>query len=161
KALKKFPLVNSSIEGDKIILKKFINLGMAVASENGLIVPVIKHADEKNFIGLARAIHDLATRTRTKKLTPADIEGGTFTITNYGVFGTMIGIPIISQPQVAILGIGAIKKRPVVINDAIAIRAMSYFTLSFDHRTVDGALGGSFVDAIVKELENFDESQVL
>ncbi|MBI5216435.1 MAG: 2-oxo acid dehydrogenase subunit E2 [Ignavibacteriae bacterium] len=161
KALKKYPLVNSSIEGDKIILKKFINLGMAVASENGLIVPVIKNADEKNFIGMARAINDLATRTRTKKLTPADIEGGTFTITNYGVFGTMVGIPIISQPQVAILGIGAIKKRPVVINDAIAIRSMSYFTLSFDHRTVDGALGGSFMDAIVKELENFDETQVL
>ncbi len=161
KALKKYPLVNSSIEGDKIILKKFINLGMAVASENGLIVPVIKNADEKNFIGIARAINDLATRTRTKKLTPADIEGGTFTITNYGVFGTMVGIPIISQPQVAILGIGAIKKRPVVINDAIAIRSMSYFTLSFDHRTVDGALGGSFMDSIVKELENFDESQVL
>ncbi|TAK56212.1 MAG: 2-oxo acid dehydrogenase subunit E2, partial [Bacteroidetes bacterium] len=144
KSLKKYPLVNSSIEGDKIILKKFINLGMAVASENGLIVPVIKNAEEKNLIGLARAINDLATRTRTKKLMPSDIEGGTFTITNYGVFGTMVGIPIINQPQVAILGIGAIKKRPVVINDGIAIRSISYFTLSFDHRTVDGALGGSF-----------------
>ena len=171
KAIKKFPLINSSIEGDKIILKKFINLGMAVASENGLIVPVIKNAEEKNLIGLARAVNDLATRTRAKKLTLADIENGTFTITNYGVFGTVIGIPIINQPQVAILGIGVIKKRPVVIsaiggsasggNDAIAIRVISYFTLSFDHRTIDGALGGSFLDAIIKELENFDENQVL
>jgi 2-oxoglutarate dehydrogenase E2 component (dihydrolipoamide succinyltransferase) len=161
KAIKQFPLINSSIEGDKIILKKFINLGMAVASENGLIVPVIKNADEKNFVGLARAINDLATRTRNKKLTLADIEGGTFTITNYGVFGTMIGIPIINQPQVAILGVGAIKKRPVIINDAIAIRSIAYLTLSFDHRIVDGALGGSFVEAVVKQLENYDENMVL
>ena len=106
-------------------------------------------------------MNDLATRARTKRLTPSDIEGGTFTITNYGVFGTMVGIPIINQPQVAILGTGTIKKRPVVINDAIAIRSMAYFTLSFDHRTVDGALGGSFLEAIVKMLENFDESVVL
>ncbi len=161
KALKKFPLVNSSIEGDNIILKKFVNLGMAVASENGLIVPVIKHADEKNITGLARSINDLAVRTRTKKLTPSDIEGGTFTISNYGVFGTMIGIPIINQPQLGILGIGAVKKRPVVIDDAIAIRSISYLTLSFDHRTVDGALGGMFLDAVVKELEAFDTDQTL
>lgn len=161
KALKQYPLVNSSVEGDKIILKHFINLGIAVASENGLIVPVIKHAEEKNFIGLARAVNDLATRTRSKKLMPSDIEGGTFTITNYGVFGTMIGIPIINQPQVAILGIGAAKKRPVIINDAIAIRSISYLTLSFDHRIIDGALGGSFMDAVVKNLENFDENQVM
>ncbi|MBI4547359.1 MAG: 2-oxo acid dehydrogenase subunit E2 [Ignavibacteriae bacterium] len=161
KALKQFPLVNSSIEGDKIILKRFVNLGIAVASENGLIVPVIKNADEKNFVGLARAINDLATRARTKRLIPSDIEGGTFTITNYGVFGTMIGIPIINQPQVAILGTGAIKKRPVIINDAIAIRSMAYFTLSFDHRIVDGALGGSFLETIVKNIENFDEAIVL
>ncbi len=159
KSIKKFPLINSSIEGDKIILKKIINLGMAVASENGLIVPVIKNADEKNLVGLARSVNDLAARTRSKKLTPDDISGGTFTITNFGVFGTMIGIPIINQPQVAILGIGAIKKRPVVINDAIAIRSMAYLTLSFDHRTIDGALGGSFLDSVVKELENFDEKQ--
>src|ERR1051326_8655307 len=134
KALKQFPLMNSSIEGDKIILKKFINLGIAVASENGLIVPVIKNADEKNFLGLARAVNDLAGRTRTKRLLPADIEGGTFTITNFGVFKTAIGIPIINQPQVAILGTGAIEKRAVIINDAIAIRSMAYFTLTFDHR---------------------------
>ena len=160
KALKQYPLVNSSIEGDKIILKKFVNLGIAVASENGLIVPVIKNAEERNFVGLARSVNDLATRTRSKKLTPADIEGGTFTITNFGVFGTMVGIPIINQPQVAILGIGAAKKRAVVINDMIAIRTISYLTLSFDHRTIDGALGGSFLEAIVKHLEKFDEQQV-
>jgi 2-oxoglutarate dehydrogenase E2 component (dihydrolipoamide succinyltransferase) len=159
RALKQFPLVNSSVEGDKIIIKKFINLGMAVASESGLIVPVIKNAEEKNFVGLARAVNDLATRTRTKRLTPADIEGGTFTLTNYGVFGTMVGIPIINQPQVAILGVGAIKKRPVVINDAIAIRSIAYLTLSFDHRIVDGALGGSFLEAVVKQLESYDDNQ--
>lgn len=161
KALKQFPLVNSQVEGDKIILKHFINLGIAVASENGLIVPVIKDAEEKNFIGLARAVSDLASRTRSKRLMPADIEGGTFTITNYGVFGTMVGIPIINQPQLAILGIGAVKKRPVVINDAIAIRSIAYFTLSFDHRIIDGALGGSFLETVVKLLENFDEQAVL
>jgi 2-oxoglutarate dehydrogenase E2 component (dihydrolipoamide succinyltransferase) len=136
-----------------------INLGMAVATENGLIVPVIKNADEKSFVGIARAVNDLATRTRSKRLMPDDIQGGTFTITNFGVFGTMIGIPIINQPQVAILGVGAIKKRPVVINDAIAIRSIAYLTLSFDHRIVDGALGGSFLESVVKELENYDEKQ--
>ncbi len=161
KSLKEFPLVNSSIDGDKIILKKFIHLGIAVASENGLIVPVVKNADEKNFTGLARAVNDLALRTRSKRLTPAEIEGGTFTITNFGVFGTVIGIPIINQPQVAILGTGAIKKRTVVISDAIAIRSIGYLTLSFDHRIVDGALGGSFVDSIVRKLENFDVNQVI
>jgi 2-oxoglutarate dehydrogenase E2 component (dihydrolipoamide succinyltransferase) len=161
KALKKFPLVNASVEGDKIILKKIINLGIAVASENGLIVPVIKNAEEKNIVGLARGVNDLATRTRTKRLTPADIENGTFTITNFGVFGTMIGIPIINQPQVAILGIGAAKKRPVVINDAIAIRTISNLTLSFDHRIVDGALGGSFLETIVQHLQNFDEGEIV
>ncbi len=158
KALKDFPLVNSSVEGDKIIVKKFINLGMAVASEQGLIVPVIKNADEKNFIGLARAINDLALRTRNKRLIPSDIEGGTFTFTNYGVFGNIIGIPIIAQPNVAILGIGAIKKQPVVIDDAIAIRSISYLTLSFDHRIIDGALGGMFVERVVKYLQEFDPS---
>lgn len=157
-ALKKFPLVNTSIEGDKIIKKNFINLGLAVASDNGLIVPVIKNAEEKNFLGLARAVNDLATRTRNKKLTPDDIQGGTFTISNFGVFGTVIGTPIINQPQVAILGTGAIKKRVAVVDDMIAIRSMAFFTLSFDHRIVDGALGGMFLEEIVKGLENFDTS---
>lgn len=161
KALQQFPLVNAQVEGDKIILKHFINLGIAVASENGLLVPVIKNAEEKNFIGLARAVNDLASRTRSKRLMPSDIEGGTFTVTNYGVFGTMVGIPIINQPQLAILGVGAAKKRPVVINDAIAIRSIAYLTMSFDHRVIDGALGGSFLETIVKLLENFDENQVM
>jgi 2-oxoglutarate dehydrogenase E2 component (dihydrolipoamide succinyltransferase) len=161
RAIKKYPLVNSSVEGDKIIRKNFINLGLAVASENGLIVPVIKHAEEKNFIGLARSVNDLAARTRTKKLTPDDIQGGTFTISNYGVFGTLIGTPIINQPQVAILGTGAIRKRVAVVNDALAIRSIAYFTLSFDHRIVDGALGGMFLEEIVQNLQNFDTSMKL
>jgi pyruvate/2-oxoglutarate dehydrogenase complex dihydrolipoamide acyltransferase (E2) component len=157
-ALKKYPLVNSSVEGDKIIRKNFINLGIAVASESGLIVPVIKHAEEKNFLGLARAVNDLAARTRARKLTPDDIQGGTFTISNYGVFGTMIGTPIISQPQVAILGTGAIKKRVTVIDDALAIRSLAYFTMSFDHRIVDGAMGGMFLEDVVQYLQTFDVS---
>ena len=159
-AIKKYPLVNSSVEGDKIIRKNFINLGIAVASESGLIVPVIRGAEEKNFIGLARAVNDLASRTRAKKLTPEDIQGGTFTITNYGVFGTMIGYPIINQPQVAILGTGAVKKRPVVIDDAIAIRSIAYLTLSFDHRIIDGALAGMFLEEIVQQLQKSDRTVV-
>lgn len=160
-ALKKYPMVNSSVEGDKIIRKNFINLGIAVASENGLIVPVIKHAEEKSFLGLARAVNDLAQRTRAKKLTPEDIQGGTFTISNYGVFGTTLGTPLIYQPQVAILGTGAIKKRAVVIDDAIAIRSMAFFTLSFDHRIVDGALGGLFQAEVARYIEEFDPEMKL
>ncbi len=156
RAIKKYPLINSSVDGDKIIRKTFINIGIAVASESGLIVPVIKHAEEKNFVGLARAVHDLATRTRNKKLTPDDIQGGTFTISNFGVFGTVIGTPIINQPQVAILGTGAVTKRVAVIDDAIAIRSLAYFTLSFDHRIIDGALGGMFLEAVVQNLQAFD-----
>ena len=171
KTLKQFPLVNSSVDGDKIIVKKFVNLGIAVAAENGLIVPVIKNADEKNFVGLARSLNDLATRARSRKLLPSEIEGGTFTITNFGVFNTLIGIPIINQPQVAILGTGAVKKRPVVISigggsassgdDAIAIRSIAHLTLAFDHRIVDGALGGTFLETICKLLENYDPEKVL
>lgn len=161
KALKQFPLVNASVDGDKIILKKFVNLGIAVAADNGLIVPVIKSADEKNFVGLARALNDLATRARTKRLVPSEIEGGTFTITNFGVFNTLIGLPIINQPQVAILGTGAVKKRPVVIDDAIAIRSIDHLTLAFDHRIVDGALGGTFLETVCKLLENYDSEKVL
>ena len=156
RALKKFPLINSSIEGDKIIRKTFINLGLAVASDYGLIVPVIKHAEEKNFLGLARAVHELVERTRAKKLTPEDIQGGTFTISNYGVFGTITGTPIISQPQIAILGTGAVKKRVMVIDDAIAIRSVAFLTIAFDHRVVDGALGGMFLEQIVQNLQQFD-----
>ncbi len=161
RAIKKYPLINSSVDGTTIIRKSAINIGIAVASENGLIVPVIKHAEEKSLLGIARAVHDLAERTRTRRLMPDDIQGGTFTISNYGVFGTVVGTPIIYQPQIAILGTGAIVKRPMVINDAIAIRSVAYFTLSFDHRVVDGMLGGMFIDAIVKELEGFDgESEI-
>ena len=137
-------------------MHRFIHLGLAVASESGLIVPVIRNAEEKNFTGLARAVNDLAARTRAKKLVPEDIQGGTFTITNYGVFGTVMGFPIINQPQVAILGTGAVRKRPVVIDDAIAIRSIAYLTLSFDHRIVDGALGGMFLEEIVRHLERRD-----
>lgn len=156
KALKDYTLVNSSIDGDKVIVKKYINVGIAVSLESGLIVPVIKRADEKNLVGLARAVYDLGTRARTKKLLPEEVQNGTFTITNYGVFGNLIGTPIINQPQLAILGVGAIQKRPVVIEDAIAIRSMIYLTLSFDHRLIDGALGGQFLERIVYYLENFD-----
>ncbi len=164
RALKAFPLINSSVEGDKIILKKSINFGIAVASPSGLIVPVIKNADGKNFIGLARAINDLALRTRAKRLMPEEIQGGTFTVTNYGVFGNIIGTPIINQPQVAILGIGAVRKRPVVLTDAeghdsIAIRSMVYLTLAFDHRIIDGALGGQFLTKVVSNLEQYDFSR--
>ena len=164
--LQEFPVVNSSIEGDKIILKKSINLGIAVASPSGLIVPNILRADEKNFVGLARAINDLSVRTRNRKLSPDEIQGGTFTISNYGVFGTIVGTPIINQPQVAILGIGAIKKRPVVLtnqdgHDSIGIRSMVYLTLSFDHRIIDGAVGGQFLTRLKWILENFDFKKVL
>ncbi len=164
-ALQQFPLVNASVEGDKIIVRKYINLGMAVASPTGLIVPNIRNAEEKSFLGLARAINDIAVRTRNKKLQPDEIMGGTFTVTNYGVFGNIIGIPIINQPQVAILGIGAIKKRPMVITDddgldLIGIRSMAYVTLSFDHRILDGAIGGEFLAAVKRGIEEFDFSRV-
>ena len=164
-ALKEFPVVNASVEGDVIILKKFINLGMAVAAPQGLLVPVIKNAEEKSFLGLARAINDVAVRTRNRKLQPDEIQGGTFTITNYGVFGNSIGIPIINQPQVAILGTGAIKKRPVVITDQwggdlLGIRSMMYATLSFDHRVIDGAIGGQFLAKVKSGIENFDFGKV-
>jgi len=165
KALKEYPLVNGTIEGSTIIRKKFINLGIAVAIEpTGLIVPNIKSADQKNLIGLAKAINDLASRSRNKRLTPDDITGGTFTITNYGVFGTIFGTPIINQPEVAILGVGAVEKKPVVIEadgtDTIAIRNIVALTLSHDHRLVDGMLGGRFLRFVKDTLENFDENMI-
>jgi 2-oxoglutarate dehydrogenase E2 component (dihydrolipoamide succinyltransferase) len=160
KALKDFPLVNSSIDGRNILIKKFINLGIAVAMDNGgLIVPVIKNADSMNYIGIARAINDLSGRARIKKLTLEEIQDGTFTISNYGIFGNDTGIPIINQPQIAILGTGAVKKRAVVIenhdNDSIAIKPTMYLTLSFDHRLIDGALGGKFLMKIIEYLQNY------
>lgn len=162
RALIQFPYVNASVDGKKIILKKHINLGCAVALGNtGLIVPVIKHAEERNFVGIARALNDLATRARNKKLSPDDVAGGTFTVTNPGVFGTIIGTPIINQPQVAILCLGAIVKRPVVIDDMIAIREMCYLTLSYDHRIVDGSLGGQFLAFIREYLEGWDPNRPL
>jgi 2-oxoglutarate dehydrogenase E2 component (dihydrolipoamide succinyltransferase) len=162
KALEQFPFVNSSIDGKRIIVKKHVNLGCAVAlGSTGLIVPVIKKAEEKNLVGIARSLNDLAARARNKKLLPDDVAGGTFTVTNPGVFGTIIGTPIINQPQVAILCLGAIKKRPVVIDDMIAIRQICYLTLSYDHRIVDGSLGGQFLAFIRDYLENWDMNRSL
>jgi 2-oxoglutarate dehydrogenase E2 component (dihydrolipoamide succinyltransferase) len=156
-ALRDYPLVNSSVKDEKIVRKKYINVGMAVALENnGLIVPVIKGADGLNILGLARAVNDLALRARTRKLKPDEVQDGTFSITNMGSFGSIMGFPIINQPQVAILGVGVIQKRPVVINDAIAIRDMMYISLSFDHRIVDGALAGQFLDRIAYYLSNYN-----
>jgi 2-oxoglutarate dehydrogenase E2 component (dihydrolipoamide succinyltransferase) len=152
-AIKKYPLINSSIDGTTIVRKRDINIGIAVGAENGLVVPVVKNAGEMNFVEIARSVHGLVERTRTKKLLPEDVQGGTFTISNYGVFGTLIGTPIINQPQIAILGTGVIQKRVVAVGDAIAIRSMAYFTMSFDHRVVDGLLGGRFLDQVVKNLE--------
>ncbi|MGH9868272.1 MAG: 2-oxoglutarate dehydrogenase, E2 component, dihydrolipoamide succinyltransferase [Candidatus Polarisedimenticolia bacterium] len=137
--IRKFPIINASVDGDNVVYKRDVNLGIAVALDWGLIVPVIKRADEKNLIGIARAIADLGERARIKKLTPDDVTGGTFTITNPGGFGGLVGTPIINQPQVAIMGVGVIEKRPVVIDDAIAIRTMAILSLSFDHRIIDGA----------------------
>jgi 2-oxoglutarate dehydrogenase E2 component (dihydrolipoamide succinyltransferase) len=163
KALRENPLVNASIEGNTIVKKNYVNLGIAVALEpNGLIVPNIKNAQDKNITGLAKSINDLATRARTKKLTPDEIFGGTFTLTNYGVFGTLFGTPIINQPELAILGIGAVVKKPVVIEvdgtDTIAIKPMLYLTLSHDHRLIDGMLGGKFLKSVKDALEGFDTS---
>jgi len=148
--IKKWPIVNSSVWGDQIVYKQDINIGIAVALDWGLIVPVVRNADEKSLLGLARAINDLGERARSKQLKPDEVQGGTFTITNPGVFGSLAGTPIINQPQVAILGVGVIKKRPVVINDAIGIRQIGYFGLSFDHRVIDGAVADQYL-AIVRE----------
>lgn len=163
-ALREFPLMNSSVDGDSIMLKRDINYGIAVAlgesGSGGLIVPVIKNAGEMNIHGIARATNDLARKARNKQLSPDDLVGGTFTLTNYGSVGNLMGTPIINQPQVAIFGTGAIQKRPVVmeteLGDVIAIRHMVYLSMSYDHRIIDGALGGAFVQRVVQLLENFD-----
>ncbi len=154
RTLKEFPYINASVDGDRILLKKAINIGIAVGMENGLIVPVIRSADQMNLTGIARVVSDLANRARGRQLRPEEVQGGTFTITNIGTFGNLFGTPVINQPQVAILGTGAIKKRPVVINDAIAIRSMMYISLTYDHRIIDGLYGGSFLQQIVQKLEN-------
>lgn len=162
KALVAFPYVNASMEGKKIILHQHVNLGCAVAlGTSGLIVPVIKKAEEKNFVGIARALNDIATRARNKKLLPDDVVGGTFSVTNPGIFGTLIGTPIINQPQAAILCLGAIEKRPVVIDDMIAIRERCYITLSYDHRIVDGSVSGQFLQKVREHIENWDENAPL
>jgi len=155
--LKAFPYINSSVDGTNILLKKDINLGIAVSLDWGLIVPVIKNADEKSFLGLARAIRDVADRARSKKLSPDEIQGGTFTISNYGLYGSKFGTPVINQPQVAILGVGSVHKVPLVIDDAIAIRSVVYLTLSFDHRVIDGALADQYLAQVKKTLETWDE----
>ncbi len=156
-AIKEFPIFNASVEGANIVYKRDLNIGIAVALESGLIVPVIKRADEKNFLGIARAVQDLAERARSKRLSVDDVQDGTFTITNPGLFGSLFGTPIIHQPQVAILGVGAIEKRPVVRQDAIAIRPMVYLALSFDHRLIDGAVADQFMSRIKRALENWEE----
>jgi 2-oxoglutarate dehydrogenase E2 component (dihydrolipoamide succinyltransferase) len=156
--LRAFPTVNASLDGTSVVLHKEINIGIAVALDWGLIVPVIKNAEEKNFLGLARAINDLAERARTKKLKPEEVQESTFAITNPGVFGGLLGLPVINQPNVAILGLGSIQKRPVVIDDAIAIRSMVYITMSYDHRVVDGAVSHQFLGKVKHTLENWSES---
>jgi pyruvate dehydrogenase E2 component (dihydrolipoamide acetyltransferase) len=156
--LRGFPIVNASLDGDSIVYKQDINLGIAVALEQGLIVPVIRKADQKGMIDLCRGVQDLAQRARAKQLKVEDIEGGTFTLTNPGIFGGLWGLPIINQPQVAILAVGSIEKRAVVIDDQIVARPMCYLTLGYDHRLVDGADGGRFLQALKERLQNFDES---
>ena len=158
--IRRHPVINASLDGDNVLYKKDVNLGIAVALESGLIVPVIKNADEKNLLGLSRAIADVADRARAKQLKPEEVHGGTFTITNPGQFGAQFGMPIINQPQVAILGVGTIEKRPVVVEDAIAIRTMAYLTLGYDHRLVDGAVADQFMADVKKGIEHFDPSQV-
>jgi len=155
--LRAFPTVNASLDGTNIILHKEINIGIAVALDWGLIVPVVKNADEKNLLGIQRTMNDLAERARSKKLKPEEVQEGTFSITNPGVFGGLFGLPVISQPNVGILGLGAIEKRPVVIDDAIAIRSMCYLTLSYDHRVVDGAIAHQFLHKVKETLEGWSE----
>jgi len=165
-ALAEYPLVNSSVDGDKIIMKKDVNVGIAVAKPDGnLIVPVIKNAEQRNLVGITKELNRLANAARTNKLDPAEIQGGTFTITNFGSFGNIIGTPIINQPQVAILATGIIEKKPAVLEtpsgDVIAIRHKMYLSLSYDHRIIDGALGGAFLRRIADILEQFDTNRAI
>jgi len=159
-ALQRFPILNASVEGDEIVHHKDIHMGVAVALDWGLIVPVVRAADQLSLAGLSVRLQDLAARARAKKLSPEDVQGGTFTLTNPGQFGGLYGLPIIQQPQVAILGTGGIEKRPVVIGDAIAIRSMMYMALSFDHRVIDGAVADSFLALVKANLQEFDETAV-
>ena len=168
KAIKDFPMINVSVDnsGTKIIIRKNINIGMAAALPSGnLIVPVIKNADQKNLLGITKAVNDLANRARKNKLLPDEIQGGTFTLTNVGSFGNLMGTPIILQPQVAILAVGSIKKKPAVIEtpqgDTIGVRQFMYLSLSYDHRVVDGSLGGSFLRRVADYLENWDLNKLV
>ncbi len=156
-ALQQYPVVNASIDGTNIIYHRDINIGIAVALENGLIVPVIRNADEKNVVGLQRSVVDLASRARSRHLRPDDVQAGTFSITNFGSFGSLFATPVINQPQVAILGVGAVVKEPVVVDDAIAIRSTAYLALTFDHRLIDGALADQFTAKVKSVLENWSE----
>ncbi len=156
-ALRQYPMLNASIDGTNIIYHRDINIGIAVALENGLIVPVIRNADEKNVIGLQRSIVDLAARARSRQLRPDEVQGGTFSITNFGSFGSIFATPVINQPQVAILGVGSVEKEPVVIDDAIAIRSMCYLALTFDHRLIDGALADQFTGKVKAILQDWAE----
>jgi 2-oxoglutarate dehydrogenase E2 component (dihydrolipoamide succinyltransferase) len=165
-AIKKYPIINSSVAGTDVIYRRAVNVGIAVALDWGLIVPVIKNADDLSLTGITRSLNDLANRARTKKLSPDEVQQGTFTITNPGVFGSLMGTPIINQPQVAIMCIGAIEKRPKVITgadgeDTIAIRTCAYFSLSFDHRVVDGAVADQFLAQVKRNIESFPETGVI
>lgn len=159
-ALRAFPLLNASIEGSNIIYHNEIHIGIAVALENGLIVPVIRNADEKNVVGLQRSVVDLANRARSRQLKPDEVQGGTFSISNFGGFGSVMATPVINQPQVAILGVGAVEKTPVVIGDGIAIRSICYLSLSFDHRLIDGALADQFTAKVKAVLENWPDQSL-
>jgi 2-oxoglutarate dehydrogenase E2 component (dihydrolipoamide succinyltransferase) len=156
-ALREYPLLNASIDGNNIVYHNDINIGIAVALDNGLIVPVIRGADEKNVLGLQRSIVDLAARARSRQLKPEEVQGGTFSITNFGSFGSMMGTPVINQPQVAILGVGTVDKAAVVVDDAIAIRSICHISLSFDHRLIDGALADQFMTKLKNVLESWSE----
>ena len=156
-ALRQYPILNASIDGTNIIYHRDVNIGIAVALENGLIVPVIRNADEKNIVGLQRSISDLAARARSRKLNPDEVQAGTFSVTNFGSFGSVFATPVINQPQVAILGVGSVEKEPVVVDDAIAIRSMCYLALTFDHRLIDGALADQFTAKVKDILQNWAE----
>jgi 2-oxoglutarate dehydrogenase E2 component (dihydrolipoamide succinyltransferase) len=157
-ALRAVPIVNASVDGSDIIYKKDINIGIAVALDWGLIVPVLKNVDRLSLVEISKGIADLAARARDKKLKPEDVQGGTFTITNPGVFGALFGMPIISQPQVAIVGVGAIEKRPVILADEVRIRLRAYLTIGYDHRVIDGAVADQFMQVVKKTIENWDPS---
>jgi len=166
RALRDFPMVNSSVDGTRIIVRKDLNIGMAAALPSGnLIVPVIRNADFLNLVGLTKTVNDLASRARQNQLKPEEIQGGTFTLTNVGTFGNVMGTPIINQPQAAIMAVGAIRKKPAVLEteygDVIAVRQMMFLSLSYDHRVVDGMLGGSFLRRVGDYLEQFDPKRVL